>query len=284
MTTVKISSVFSPRRFGRLMLLDLSGSYRSALIAFAAVAGAVITVSFLTAFGVARVAAAGASGASGFHPDFFLQILFIGGFIAASLAFRDVHKSGSGILYLMLPASRFEKFAGKLLLTSVGYALVCLIGYTAIAAVSEAVNRLVLGAGNGFFNPFSPAILKAVGSFLLAQSVFLLGSIWFRKLAFVKTVLWLMIVIVGAAVVGGIVARIVLAPHFAPSSVQVSGIRIFGDSLSFGNQSLEALLGPGTRWYSGLMVFKTIAQVFLCGLLPVAFWVAGYFKLGETEV
>ena len=86
---------------------------------------------------------------------------------------------------------------------------------SAAAAVSEALDRLVFGVGHGFFDPFTPAVLQALVRYVVLQSFFLLGSIWFRKLAFVKTVLSIVVFGVALAIVGTIALRIGLASHFA---------------------------------------------------------------------
>ena len=275
---------FNPRRFGQLLLRDFANGYRGWLIAAAAVAGTVVVLSALTALGISQGENIRFNGASNFHVGFYIQLLFLGGFISTSFAFREVRQNGAGIFYMTLPASQFEKFASKLLVTSIGYALGSLVFYTATAAASEGINRVIFGSGHGFFNPFDPMILRAAGMYLLAQSIFLLGSIWFKKLAFVRTVLWLSVFAIGAVVVTAIAARIILADHFVMNVVQGRAARIGGWSLNLGNDFLMSRFGPGSPAYSGLMIFKTIAEVLLVGALAPVCWLAAYFKLRETEV
>jgi hypothetical protein len=275
---------FNPRRFGQLLLRDVAGGYRGWLIAAAAVAGTVIVLSALTVLGISRGENIRFNGASNFHVGFYIQLLLLGGFISTSFAFREVRQNGAGIFYMTLPASQFEKLASKLLVSSVGYVLGSLVFYTATAAVSEGINRLIFGAGHGFFNPFDPTILRAAGMYLLAQSIFLLGSIWFKKLAFVRTVLWLSVFAIGAVVVTAVAARIILAGHFVPSMVQAGAERIGGWSLNLGNDFLMSRFGPGSPGSTGLTIFKTIAEVLLFGALAPVCWLAAYFRLRETEV
>ncbi len=274
---------FSPRRFGQLLLRDLASGYRSILTAMAAVAGAVILLSGLTALGMAFSRGPVPAG-TGFHGGFFFQLLFIGGFIITSLAFREARQNGSGIFYMTLPASAFEKLVSKLLATSVGFALGSLVFYTATAAVSEGVNRLIFGVGHGFFNPFDVQVLKAVGLYLILQSVFLLGSIWFKKTAFVKTVLAAAILVIGLAIVTGVAARIILAPHFVHTGVRAGMVNFGGWSLNWSDQFLSGIFGPGGPGYAGLMTFKVIGQVLFFGVLAPVCWVASYFRLREVEV
>ena len=53
-----------------------------------------------------------------------------------------------------------EKLLAKLLLTSLGYALGCAIFFTAATAVSQLLNMVLFGSGNGVFNPFDPVVLR----------------------------------------------------------------------------------------------------------------------------
>jgi len=275
---------FNPRRFGQLLLRDIANGYRGWLIAAAAVAGIVVVLSALTALGISQGENIRFNGASNFHIGFSLQLLFLGGFISTSFAFREARQNGAGIFYLTLPASQLEKFASKLLVSSVGYALGSMLFYAATAAVSEGINHAIFGAGHGFFNPFNPLILRAAGVYLLAQSVFLLGSIWFRKLAFLRTALSLSVLAIGLVVVTAVAARIILADAFVMNTVQAGAAKVGGWSLNLGQDFLMGRFGPGGPGYTGLVVFKTIGQVFLLGVLPPTCWVAGYFKLREIEV
>jgi hypothetical protein len=273
MSSRTLKGFFSPKRFGQLLLRDVSNGYRGWLIAAAAVAGVVILLSVITGLGPSRAAGSGSPGVYGL----FFPFLFIGGFISTSFAFRELRDSGTAISFLTLPASTFEKFASKLLVTTVGFTLGSLLFFTAVAAVSEGLNALLFGAGRGMLNPFAPDVLRAAGTYMLAQSVFFLGSIWFRKAAFVKTVLWLCVAGFVLAAVAGVAGRLVLPSHFATAAA-------WGGRLSFdGGRFLGGRFAPGGPGYAGLQVFKTIASI-LCYVLPVASWCAAYFRLGETEV
>lgn len=273
---------FKPRRFGQLLLRDLAGGYRGILIAMAAVAGTVIVLSALTMLGQAPAGEIRYNGALGFHLGFFVQLLFFGGFIVTSLAFREARQNGSAAFYLTLPASLFEKLASKLLVTSVGFALGSLVFYTATAAVSEGINTLIFGTSHGFFNPFDPTVLKAVALYLLAQSVYLLGSIWFKKFAFVKTVLWVSVAAIGIIVVAAVVGRIVLADHFVWNPPGKTGLPRGAWGLNWSDEFFASKFGLGSRGYSGLMTFKTIGEVLFFAMAPVC-WLAAYYRLNEIE-
>ena len=267
------NSILSTRRFGHILLRELAGSYRGLLIAMAAIGGVLIIISALMAMGHAAGAAPG--GVSGFLLGFFRNMLFLGGFILTSMAFREVRQNGGGIFYFTLPGSLFEKLLAKLLLTSLGYALGCAVFFTAATAVSQLINVLLFGFGNGVFNPLDPAVLRMAALYLVTQSVFLLGSIWFRKLAFLKTVLWILLLGFGAAVVFAIAARILLAhPLWAGGNLR----------LGFGSDGFSGMLGRGSGGTANLAGLKLAGQITVYAVLAPVCWLAAYFKLGETEV
>jgi hypothetical protein len=260
-----------PRRFAQLLVRDFAGAYRSMLVAMAAVGGTVILVSALTVLGM-KISGA-RFGAPNFYANLFNNVLFLGGFIVTSLAFREVHQNGGGVFYLALPASSLEKFASKLLTTSVGYALGSVVFTTAVAAVSELINRLVFGFGHAFVNPFDARVYEALGYYLVAQSVFLLGSIWWRKLAFLRTWGLLVAVASGVALVGGITLRIVFHPYFHGGTINLS------DVPGWENLIRQASLGYGPLAGMG----RVLRIVFLAATAPVC-WLIGWLRLRDTEV
>jgi hypothetical protein len=266
-----LNKAFKPRRFAQLLLRDLAGGYRSMLVAMAAVAGTVILISALTVLG--QQLSGRHAGAGNFHYNLYGNVLFLGGFVVTSLAFREARQNGMGILYLTLPASSLEKFASKLLTTSVGYALGSAVFYTAVAAASEGINRLIFGFGNAFFNPFDTGVLEALGYYLVAQSVFLLGSVWWRKLAFLKTVLTLQAVLVGVALVGGIALRIVFHEYFRGSSLDLGDVPGWNELMRQTNLGIGPLVEIG----------RVLKIVFLAGTAPVC-WLIGWLRLREIEV
>jgi hypothetical protein len=273
---------WSPRRFGQLLLRELVTGYRSLLIAMAAVAGALIVISLLTALGISMSGTNVRINGGDFYLGFFQNLLFIGGFVVTSLAFREIWQNGGGIFYLTVPGSIFEKFTTKLLVTAVGYAVGVTVFFSLAAAAAEGLTLLVFGVGHGFFNPLDARVLREVLIYIPAQSICLLGSIWFRKLALMRTVFWATIFALAAGLIGGLAGRIFLANHFVWHTVQ-AGARVGGWSMNLSPEQLQAIFSPGTSGYAGLMVFRTIGRVLLWIAAPV-FWLAGYFRLREVEV
>ena len=274
---------FKPQRFVQLLFRDFTSGYRSTLIAMAAVAGAMILFAVLTALGI-RFGGQPRDLSGEFYFGFFTNILFIGGLIVSSLAFREAHRRGAGIFYIAIPASTFEKLASKLLVTSLGYALGTVIFITALSALTEAILWLIFGFGLGFFNPMTMIVLYCLIGYLIAQSVFLLGSVWFKKAAFVKTVLWIILFGIAATAVIIVILRILEPQYFDWGAYRTGSQAVSGASIKMTDEYLAGLFAPGTRAYAGCMAFFTIGKILVYGVLAPVSWLAAYFKLGEIEV
>jgi hypothetical protein len=266
-----IESAFNPRRLFLILKRDFVNGYRGLLITMAAVGGAMLVVSFLSAL-------VGATGGDIYTP-FYLCLIFIGGYIYSATVFKEMHQTGTGSFYLTLPGSRLEKFGSKLLVSSVGFALGMLLFITATSAVSELINRAVLGRGNLVFNPLSISILKLTAVYLVTQSVYVLGSVWFRKLAFLKTALVLCILYFAFAIIAGLVFRLVFADYFTGWSMTAAGQASFNQwAMSYFGSEQGAL----AWWQSG--VLPIFLRVLFWGCVAPVCWIIAYIRLGETEV
>jgi hypothetical protein len=260
-----LSDTFSIRRLGRLLRRDFSAGYKSVFIAMAAVGGFVILVSVLSVLGRAG---------GPIHGTLYFPLLFIGGFIATSMIFKEVHLNGQSVFYLTLPGSSLEKFLSKLLVSSLGYAFGSLFFYTAVSSAAEGINRLIFGHGHAFFNPFTREIMLLIAVYLVTQAVFLVGSVYFRKLAFIKTnlYLWLFGIVLTflVAVIGWFIfrdyavgPRIELEPYM--QELGRSG-------------EMEAVLRPVAE------KFLKVAKVLFWGAGAPVCWIISYLRLRETEV
>jgi len=266
-----VEGVFSPQRLFLLLRRDFAHGYQAVLTAMAAVGGVLIVLSFLSMLGRAG---------QDFYTPFYVGLLFLGGFLFSSGAFKEMHQQGSGPFYLTLPGTTLEKLLSKLLVTSVGYAAAILVFMTGASAVSELLNRAVFGAGHIWFNPFSQANLKSAAVYLVLQSLFLLGSVWFRKVVFLKIILAENIVVTGLAILAAVIFRITFSGFFSGSHLKPEVIQMF--SQGFGNVVVNG--HAAEAFNRGSQVFLTIVRVLFWGAFAPVCWVAAYFRLRETEV
>lgn len=272
MADATFESVFNPRRLGLLVKRDLVSGYRGIIIAMAAVAGTVLVISVLSMIG-------GASRVEGYYYQYFMQLLFIGGFIYTSISFREMHQGPAGSLYFTMPTSIFEKFLAKLLATTIGFAVGAVIYMTALSAVVELLVRAIFGRGFGFFNPLSLNVLWGVGVYVVLQSIFLLGSVWFKKLAFLKTLLAQLVLVIGLAIYASILARILFAPLFHGNELFPQAQTMINNyfSMTFPNPAAVEL-------YWNNATLPIILKVLFWGVLAPVCWVITYLRLRETEV
>jgi hypothetical protein len=264
-TRRRFSETLNPRRLGLLLRRDLTFGYRSLLVAMLAVGGFYILSSVVSAL---------ARNLSPVHQGNYVFLLFVGGFIVSSLAFKELHLDPQNVFYLTLPGSPLEKFLSKLLVTSIGYAVGSLLFYTAVSSAAEGINRLIFGYGRPFFDPFDRNVLLAVAVYLVTQSIFLLGSVYFRKVAFVRTSLYLVLIGIVLSVVTGLAMWFVFRGHATGNRILLEPY--FNELGRAGD--MEAVVVPLAERF--LLVAKIL---FWAALAPVS-WVISYLRLRETEV
>ena len=256
-------NIFKPTRLGRLLLNDLFANGRGLLIAIGAALGTLLVV---------NVSSVGSFEAWRFHTIFFPLTLLIGGQIVTSLSFRELHNGGRGYMYLTLPASMLEKYATKLLLTTVGWTIAALLGYWLFSVIAAGLTSLLFGMSHRIFDPFDKTVWWFVRLYLATQGVAFFGAVYFRKLHLLKTVLTLTAFGIAVSILAGVMARLVFFDYF-----RGTGAAFFELNLGehFGNSDSLA------RFYEG--VLKVVEFGFWWVLTPF-FWVLGYLRLRDTEI
>ena len=264
---------------GLLLRRDVAYGYRSTLIAMASVAGVIILLSLLTMLG------AGTSG-NNFHLSFFGALLFVGGFIYTSLVFRELHNGAAATLFLTLPSSTLEKFASKALVTSVGYAVGVVAFSTVTAALSEGLNWLIFRTHHELFNPADLRVLRMLAFYLVTQSVFLLGSVYYRKLAFVKTAGVVSLISIVVAILAVLLAGVVFRDHLIPMPPGAhANIQFFSFELDPAvGRVINGLADGSIPVPIALRVFVRAMEVLFWAALAPACWVIGWLKVREKEV
>lgn len=211
---------------------------------------------------------------------FFLFLFTIGSFYASQF-FRHLGSREKGSAFLLVPASAFEK-----LLCSLVY--VVLLFTLVFVGIFYLVDMLLLAIANALpqsegipdaevANVFSVNLFQIETTyninlllfFFAVQSAFLLGSVYFRKFSFVKTVI--------AGFVGCFL--IFLLMYFFNESVFPDG---------------ELILGPMTAYRVHIDGIKDhvvqvpswVSYAMLAGLYAIApfGWLVTYYRLKEKQV
>lgn len=255
----------SPRRVGILMRHDLAINLKSTLTGFATVAGVVVALFLISA-------ATGGDGSGDFHASLFANILLIGGFVVSSVAFSDLNDPKNGIHYLMLPGSTVEKYLAKLLLTSVGWTVAVTVIYTVASALGAAIASIAFAQHPGVFVPADRSAWNTIAGYLVTQSIFLFGSVYFRKVAFLKVVLGAIGVAFSLGLIYLLAARVIFADAF---------VGLLSVQAEEWEQMVRVTSPNADAFFRTLGV---IGDVFTWAVMPIFFWIAGFMRLRETEV
>ncbi len=257
---MKYMNEFSIQRMVLLARKDFVESLKAILISTAAVMGVYL---FATIIGMVP-----GDMDTRFHEGNYIFILMVGGLITTSLSFSDIHTKGKNIAWFMTPASQVEKYLVRLLETTVGMIVYTVVAYFLFSVFAHGVTMLLFHKGMGLFNPFQKQIGSWILRYIIIQSVFLFGAVYFKKTHFVKTILWIVIVGIFLSILTVLIFRIVFADYF--------------DGMSFSiraeiNLNLNQL---DTSWQLPLQIAGKIVLT----IIAPFFWITGYFRLTETEV
>jgi hypothetical protein len=173
----------------------------------------------------------------------------------------------------MLPGSALEKFAAKLLLTSVGWAAAVTVMTAVATALGAGIASVFFSVNPGIIVPLDREQWMIIATYLVSQSVFLFGSIYFRKTAFLKTALS----VIAAAFVFALIWILAVRIYYAPMLIE-----LFGGS-DFQSVKIENVqLTP--RGVAFLSRLEVAGKVLSWAVVPLFFWTVGLFRLRETEV
>jgi hypothetical protein len=211
--------------------------------------------------------------------------LFLTGCLFASVQFNDLSDGPKGISYLLLPASLLEKLLNAFLFCIVLY-FIC---YTAVFYITDFIMVKVSNSYlaewhaqrkghftpedivNVFVSPNTPKInlfYYLLIIYFSVQSIFLLGSVYFSKYSYIKTLIW------------GLIVFLVLVfwEHKIIESFMPHGSFYKPFTLFRVYEDGKDLMIRIPEWISSILMF-----LMLYSLAPVL-WVVTYFRLKEKEV
>ena len=198
----------------------------------------------------------------------FSLFLFVGGFIITSMAFaQDMFTREGQHNWLMLPASRFEKFLAKGGLSACAYPIALTILFALSSVIIELLTLALFGTPMRLFNPISQHVIHLIGHYLAVQSIFLLGSTFFRKGHFMKTVLAIGVIALAIGAFSTLLVRVIFAPYIS----DLFGAHIVLDSSTI--QQHQGFFGV-SRW---------ILSILYRLILPLFCWVTSYIRVKEVQ-
>ena len=137
-----------------------------------------------------------------------LPFLLGGGYIFTSVIFSELQHYEKSIFYLTLPASPLEKLASAWLISSPVFVILVFIALIIMNYLVSLILSFLPGTGMDLFNPFNRELFLTLGVYMVTQTVFILGAVYFKKHNFFKTILALFLTGLAIAIYAVIVARI----------------------------------------------------------------------------
>lgn len=198
------------------------------------------------------------------YDAYLFNFLFLGGFIATSLAFStDLFSKKGQHHYLMLPAENWEKFSSKALVYVIGYPLFVIILFSLTSLIGETLFFLLFKDPFVPFIPWRKTVLILLLHYVVLNSVFFLGATYFKSAHFIKTVLVLLTLMFGFSLFSMALVRIIFNSYFE-GFIGISSKQFF---------AISAYLGKLER------IMKLLYWIVLA---PFCYLVA-YFRLQEVE-
>jgi hypothetical protein len=265
---IKTNQYFSLKRLLLIMKRDVLTHYRTVLIASLAVAGFAIFASTASMLNRSQ---------GEFHLIYYFLLLYIGGFIFTSRAFREMYNGQKSYTYVTLPGSPPEKFVERWFLTSVGYVIGAFAAYFVIALISEGINRALFGYSHALLNPAGRTFLLGVAVFLVLQGMFFAGAVYFRKHPLVKTILMITLAAIALLVISIITIRVISPGYFEfthRAGREFNSLRELAAWLGLTEEGLQLL---------GRTIWIVIRVLFWAVLAPCC-WVLSYLKFRKIEV
>lgn len=254
------NQIFSPPRFYNLLREEASAGYRMTFI--------IASVVFAFLLLIFTISAADHDNKD-FHQIWYSIILLGGGFYFTSTSFNELNAKEERMNYLALPASVFEKFSMKLLVTTIGYLVGVTLLYWLFAQVEDMISQRYFNFSFSAFNPFDEFNWFMIKLYLVIQSVFILGAVAFNRFAFFKTLFSLWLLELGIGILALIFIRIIFAGYF--------------ESLFIPRDNIRAIPDHDFRDFAQYTLWPALQYIFWYILAPVM-WIVTYFKLKEREV
>lgn len=203
--------------------------------------------------------------------------IIVSGFIFAARTYSIFKYTPGGIHYLMIPTTHFEKLVTSIILSIFYFLSAVLITYVIGNTIGTYAGNMIFGLhdpvhfelfnlGNNSIqysgNDVDHSLFGLFLSFAISQSLFILGSIYFRKNAVGRTFLSM----IALTTVLIIIEVLFLKVAYGSVEIQTHNIHLTNDAAQKLFQS----------WITVWQIGKYCAIPFL--------WVVSYFRLTEKEV
>ncbi|PSL49868.1 hypothetical protein CLV51_1011205 [Chitinophaga niastensis] len=268
------NNFFALRRWQFYLQKHFTDSFRFYLMALLTVFG------LMTAIPIFFILTSSAFGRLSNLAPFYYIGLFFGGLLFTSWSFNELGHKEKGVDFLMLPASKFEKFITIFLVSTIGFFLLYHLSfYTSYKIIDSA---RVAKYGQHIVNDYSflddpKEKIYIYYAYMALQAVFLLGATYYHKYSFIKTVLSLFIFILGLYIINAIFI-----------------LFLFGNEGDFWKSSMPFVMvnklemtAPNS-WHPTLYVIpEWLQKSYLFAakfLIAPTLWTIAYFRLQDKEI
>jgi hypothetical protein len=199
-------------------------------------------------------------------------VILIGSSTLASGAFKDMQSGKSGTDWLLLPATALEKYLAALLELVIILPLVAIAVCTGLSTLLAGLQNL---AGGAIWTPLSWNQASFWGCFAVTTLLFLTGSAFFRKQAFLKTLgIMISFSLVLAIFMTTATWLLVKSGRSMGGSGSMQFMSDQFSGISIGGKIAPKWLTDSLSWIWGVLYF---------GITPLAALAFGYFRIREKE-
>ncbi len=128
----------------------------------------------------------------------FMFFYIAGGLYLTSGLFDELHEAGTAQLGLTLPALASEKIASAWITGYLLYSIAAFVAFSILVPVIYFITLVTVEADLTFslYNILFDDLLSNLFGYLLYQGFFLFGAVYFRKLNFLKTIVFLIVLFI----------------------------------------------------------------------------------------
>lgn len=182
--------------------------------------------------------------------------------------------TSSGINYIMLPATTFEKFFSAWIYSTIATFIVFLFAYMFTNVFSIIIGNSLSQVTLSMYFPNPEKIWDSLKDMFFFQSLYFLGALIFKKNPFAKTTL----VIFGFLVLVSLISSIIIGSSLKGSS------GFFNNNFNFtfnGSMSDYTINGVPMDIF-----FENVKNIIIVCLyiLPFACWTGAYFRLKNIQI
>lgn len=177
------TEIFNFDRFKILLNRQITLNLKTWLIAIGSLGGLLIFISYM------MMISGNHEGIMSMYSTFGVFAFFVTGLVFTSLSFSEMGTYTKSLQFITLPASRFEKFFTAWFSSSILYIILSIISLVVFSIISSLIDVAFFHSSFAVFNPFVKGFGEVILGYFIAHSMYFIGSVWFTKGAFFKTLL-----------------------------------------------------------------------------------------------